>query len=96
VRAATSQLRAKYLDANGTYRLAPEVVNQFEACFDFELASSLASEKQWLLMLFHLGRSFWRVPRGSLHLRRLWTHPASSASGRVEAVPAGVERGKSA
>lgn len=70
-----SHLRAKYADPAGPYRLAPAVINRLEACFDFELASSLSAEKQWLPTLLHLARSFWRVPRTSLHLRRMWKLP---------------------
>jgi glycosyltransferase involved in cell wall biosynthesis len=83
VKAATSQLRAKYVDPAGSYRLPADVINQLEACFDFELASSLSSERQWLPTLFHLARSFWRVPRTSLHLRRLWTRPAAERPAAV-------------
>jgi glycosyltransferase involved in cell wall biosynthesis len=72
VKAATSHLHAKYVDPAGSYRLAPDVVNQLEACFDFELASSLSAERQWLPTLYHLARSFWRIPRTTLHLRQLW------------------------
>ena len=70
-----SHLRAKYGDPGGPYHLAPAVINRLEACFDFELASSLSAHKQWLPTLFHLARSFWRVPRTSLHLRRMWKLP---------------------
>jgi glycosyltransferase involved in cell wall biosynthesis len=72
VDAATSRLRAKYVDPAGSYRLAPDVINQLEACFDFELASSLWGEKRRLSTIPYLLRSFWRVPRTTLHLRRLW------------------------
>jgi hypothetical protein len=53
------------------------MVNQLKACFDFEIASSLSAEGRWLPTLFHLARSFWRVPRTTLHLRRLWRSPAA-------------------
>jgi glycosyltransferase involved in cell wall biosynthesis len=77
VMAAIAHLRAKYVDPGGGYGLAPEMVNQLKACFDFEIASSLSAEGRWLPTLFHLARSFWRVPRTTLHLRRLWTRPAA-------------------
>jgi glycosyltransferase involved in cell wall biosynthesis len=67
-----AHLRAKYADPHGPYRLAPKAINRLEACFDFELASSLSADKKWLPTLVHLARSFWRVPRMTLHLRRLW------------------------
>jgi glycosyltransferase involved in cell wall biosynthesis len=70
-----AHLRAKYTDPGGPYRLAPAAINRLEACFDFELASSLSAHKKWLLMFVHLARSFWRVPRTTLHLRRLWKEP---------------------
>jgi len=77
VMAAIAHLRAKYVDPGGGYRLAPAMVNQLKACFDFEIASSLSAEGRWLPTMFHLARSFWRVPRTTLHLRRLWTRPAA-------------------
>jgi hypothetical protein len=68
-------LRAKYANPDGPYRLAPEAINRLEACFDFELASCFSADKKWLPTLIHLARSFWRVPRTTLHLRRLWRAP---------------------
>jgi glycosyltransferase involved in cell wall biosynthesis len=68
-------MRAKYTDPQGPYRLAPQAINRLEACLDFELASSLSADKKWLPTLIHLARSFWRVPRTTLHLRRLWKVP---------------------
>jgi len=68
-------MRAKYADPQGPYRLAPQAINRLEACLDFELASSLSADKKWLPTLIHLARSFWRVPRTTLHLRRLWKVP---------------------
>jgi glycosyltransferase involved in cell wall biosynthesis len=70
-----AHLRAKYTDPHGPYRLAPKAINRLESCFDFELASSLSADKRWLETLVHLTRSFWRVPRTTLHLRRLWKNP---------------------
>lgn len=77
VMAAIAHLRAKYVDPGARYRLAPELINQLKACFDFEIASSLSAERKWFPTMFHLARSFWRVPRTTLHLRRLWTPPAA-------------------
>jgi len=70
-----SYLRAKYAGPGSSYRLAPDVINRMEACFDFELASSLSADKQWLATVAHLIRSLWRVPRTTLYLRRLWKSP---------------------
>ena len=70
-----AHLRAKYTDPHGSYRLGPKAINRLEACFDFELASSLSADKKWLQTFVHLARSFWRVPRTTLHLRRLWKAP---------------------
>lgn len=70
-----AHLRAKYTDPHGPYRLAPKAINRLEACFDFELASSLSADKQWVPTFVHLARSFWRLPRTTLHLRRLWKEP---------------------
>ena len=70
-----AHLRAKYTDPHGPYRLAPQAINRLEACFDFELASSLSADKKWLPTFVHLARSFWRLPRTTLHLRRLWKEP---------------------
>ena len=77
VHEVVEHLRAKYADPHGPYRLAPEAINRLEACFDFELASSLSADKRWLATLIHLARSFWRVPRRTLHLRRLWRAPST-------------------
>jgi glycosyltransferase involved in cell wall biosynthesis len=75
VHEVVDHLRAKYSDPHGPYRLAPDAINRLEACLDFELASSLSADKKWLPTLVHLARSFWRVPRTTLHLRRLWRTP---------------------
>jgi glycosyltransferase involved in cell wall biosynthesis len=75
VEEVVAHLRAKYADPHGPYRLTPEVINRLEACFDFELASSLSADRKWVPTLVHLARSFWRVPRTSLHLRRMWKLP---------------------
>jgi glycosyltransferase involved in cell wall biosynthesis len=75
VHEVVDHLRAKYADPSGPYRLAPDAINQLEACFEFELASSLSADNQWLATGIHLARSFWRVPRTTLHLRRLWKTP---------------------
>jgi hypothetical protein len=69
-----AHLRAKY--ANPAAGLPPDVINQIEACFDFELASMRSADGRWLATLFYLCRSFWRVPRTNLHLRRLWKRTA--------------------
>ena len=74
-----AHLRAKY--ANPAARLPPDVINQIEACLDFELASIRSADGRWLATLFYLCRSFWRVPRTTLHLRRLWTRTAVDLPG---------------
>jgi hypothetical protein len=46
------------------------------------MASSLSAQRQWLPTVFYLARSFWRIPRTTLHLRRLWTRrPAGETAG---------------
>lgn len=75
VHEVVAHLRAKYADPRGPYRLARGSINRLEACFDFELASSLSADGRWLPTFIHLARSFWRVPRTTLHLRRLWKTP---------------------
>ena len=75
VHEVVDHLRAKYTDPDGPYGLAPDAINRLEACLEFELASSLSADKKWLPTLMHLARSFWRVPRTTLHLRRLWRTP---------------------
>jgi glycosyltransferase involved in cell wall biosynthesis len=75
VHEVVDHLRAKYTDPDGPYRLASDAINRLEACLEFELASSLSADKKWLPTLIHLARSFWRVPRTTLHLRRLWRTP---------------------
>lgn len=72
VEEVVSHLRAKYARPGGTYGLRPDVINRMEACFEFELASSSSAGKHWLGTAVHLIRSFWRVPRTTLYLRRLW------------------------
>ena len=56
------------------------MANQLEACFDFEMASILAAARQWVPTVYYLGRSFWRVPRTTLYLRRLWVRPADTSA----------------
>jgi glycosyltransferase involved in cell wall biosynthesis len=73
--AILARLRAKYVRPGAEYRLPPELANRLEACLDLEIASTLAAERRWLATLFHLVRSFWRVPRLTLHVRRLWRTP---------------------
>jgi len=95
-----AHLRAKY--ANPATRLPPDVINQIEACFDFERASIRSADGRWLATLFYLCRSFWRVPRTTLRLRRLWSRtaldlpagcaasaPAHANGGLVESDPFG-------
>jgi len=72
-----AHVRAKYAGPGAQYRLPPRMVSRLEACLDLEIASTLAAERRWLRTLFHLARSFWRVPRTTLHLRRLWTAPVA-------------------
>jgi glycosyltransferase involved in cell wall biosynthesis len=79
-RAAIDHLRAKYLDPGSRNRLVPEMANQLEACFDFEMASIFSAARQWLPTAFYLGRSFWRVPRTTLYLRRLWVRPQDTSA----------------
>jgi GT2 family glycosyltransferase len=83
-RAAIAHLRAKYLDPGSRSPLAPEMANQLEACFDFEMASILAAARRWLPTMFYLARSFWRVPRTTLYLRRLWARPVADESAGSE------------
>jgi len=78
-----AHLRAKYADPAGPYRLDPAIVNRLKACFEFELASINWAEKRRLATLAHVVRSFWRVPRTTLRLRRLWTRPAAEAAAEV-------------
>jgi len=68
---AISHLRAKYVQTAGPLRLAPDMINRLEAYFDLEMASNLSADGRWPSMVFHLARSFWRVPRASLQVRRL-------------------------
>ena len=75
VHEVVDHLRAKYMGPHSPYRLTPDAVNRLEACLDFELASSLSSDRKWLPTLAYLARSIWRVPRTTLHLRRLWRTP---------------------
>jgi glycosyltransferase involved in cell wall biosynthesis len=89
-RATIAHLRAKYLDPGSRHRLAPDMANQLEACLDFEMASILSAGRRWLPTTFYLARSFWRVPRTTLYLRRLWVRPVET-SNRFGGACAGAE-----
>ena len=57
------------------------MINRLEAYFDLEMASNLSADGRWPSMAFHLARSFWRVPRASLQVRRLYTRTVAPAYG---------------
>jgi glycosyltransferase involved in cell wall biosynthesis len=72
VEAAIARLDQKYVVPTGDFRLPAPLVNRLEAYFDLERASAFAAARQWLPMIAYLSRSFWRVPRTTLHLGHFW------------------------
>lgn len=69
---AVARLRAKYVETNASMRLTPAVARRVSAYLDLEFASSCAARRQWLTTLYYLARSFLKVPRLTLHLKRFW------------------------
>jgi glycosyltransferase involved in cell wall biosynthesis len=84
VEAAIARLDQKYVAPTGDFPLPAPLVNRLEAYFDIERASAFAADRKWLPMIAYLGRSFWRVPRTTLHLGHFW---------RTAGLPAGLPSG---
>jgi glycosyltransferase involved in cell wall biosynthesis len=77
VKDAISRLRAG--SASNHYQLPPELGVRLDAYLDLECAALAAVEHRYLAMIAWLGRSFWRLPRGHLHLNKFWEHRPSAA-----------------
>ena len=72
IEAAARHLLNKYAGPDSPYILPGPMVRRLKALLDVERASICRYRGQWLAALFHLARSFMRVPRGTVHLRRFW------------------------
>jgi glycosyltransferase involved in cell wall biosynthesis len=69
---AARRLLSKYAHDNGPQKLAAPIAWTLRAYLDVERASIRGYERQWMMMLFYLARSFLRMPRTTIHLRRFW------------------------
>jgi GT2 family glycosyltransferase len=76
----------KYASAASQHMLPSSSVRRLRAMLDVERASICQYQGQWLGTLFYLMRSFARVPRVTIHLRRFWV--AGGAISRGEPAPA--------
>jgi glycosyltransferase involved in cell wall biosynthesis len=69
---AARRLLSKYARDGGQQMLAGRMAHRLRAYLDVERASIRQYHSQWIGMLFYLARSFLRVPRTTIHLRRFW------------------------
>lgn len=79
---AVARLGRKYFAKASPDRLSGKLARRLRAYLNIEQAAFCSSQKHWLGLLFHLGRSFCLVPRTTLHLARFW---------RFEAPPPDIE-----
>jgi glycosyltransferase involved in cell wall biosynthesis len=91
---AFAHLRMKYADPASSCRLSPDLINRLEAFYDVARASIFVAERRWLSMAGCLCRSFWRVPRTSLQVRRFWKRKTSTSRSRLEADPVFRRQGR--
>jgi len=88
---AVARLSQKYLTKQSPDRLSGKLARRFRAYMNIERAACCSSQKRWFGVLFYLGRSFFRVPRTTLHLAKFWRfeappteiEPAGDVAGRV-------------
>jgi len=73
---AVAHLSRKYLTEQSQDRLSGKLARRFRAYMDIERAACCSNQKRWFGMLFHLGRSFFQVPRTKLHLEAFWRFEA--------------------
>jgi len=69
---AAQRLLAKYAASGSPNRLAAPFVRRLKAYLDVERASIAAANHAWISVLFYFARSWLRVPRTTLHLKRFW------------------------
>jgi glycosyltransferase involved in cell wall biosynthesis len=69
---AARRLLSKYAGDDGWQMLTRGLTRRLRAYLDVERASIRWHRGQWTKMMFYLGRSFLRVPRRTIHLRRFW------------------------
>jgi glycosyltransferase involved in cell wall biosynthesis len=69
---AVRRLLSKYGRDAEEQMLAGRMARRLRAYIDVERASIRRYRGQWMHMLFYLARSFLRVPRTTIHLRRFW------------------------
>lgn len=69
---AAYRLLTKYAAPGSPNRLAAPFIRRLKAYLDVERASIAAANRAWLLTLFYFARSWLRVPRMTLHLKRFW------------------------
>lgn len=70
VKDAISRLRAR--SASDHYQLPQGLGIRLDAYLDLECAALAAVERRYLAMIAWLAQSFWRLPRGHLHLDKFW------------------------
>src|SRR5262245_39199705 len=70
--ATACHLLSKYASATGPHPLPRSSVRRLRAMLDVERASICRHQGQWLGTFWYLLRSFARVPRVTIHLRRFW------------------------
>lgn len=78
VEAAARQLQTKFADRSSPMRLAPHLLRHLDAYLDVERAASSVAARHWWATTYFLARSFVRVPRTSIHLKRFWDYPTST------------------
>jgi len=71
--AAAASLLRKYAHPESPHKLPEPMVRRLKAMLDVERASISRYRHQWLSTFFYLARSFLRVPRATIQLRRFWT-----------------------
>jgi glycosyltransferase involved in cell wall biosynthesis len=76
--AAARRLLWKYGHFKSPLVLPQPMVRHMRAMLDVDRASTARYQRRWLLSFFYLARSFARVPRASIHLRRFWVVGAAA------------------
>ncbi|WP_137045747.1 glycosyltransferase family 2 protein [Pseudolabrys sp. FHR47] len=69
---AAHRLLTKYATTGSPNRLTAPFIRRLKAYLDVERASIAAANRDWLATAFYFVRSWLRVPRTTLHLKRFW------------------------
>jgi glycosyltransferase involved in cell wall biosynthesis len=93
--ATARRLLWKYGHIKSPHALPGSMVRHLRALLDVERASISRYQRRWLRTFFYLARSFARVPRASIQLRRFWVvsvvssgdAAAGMVTGRVASPP---------